>query len=523
MSDGERRFERRDWMMVALFLAVGVMLRIPFRSQMAYHWDSAQFTLAIQLFDMRLSQPHAPGYFLYVILGRLVNYFVGDPHASLVWISVVFSGALPSIVYLLATAMFGRWAGVAAGLLALTSPLVWFHGCVALSYIVDSFLVCLMVLVLWRAMERGGDWGCVLVIGVLLAVIGGIREQSVAGLLPLVGFSFWRFRPSRMAKLGSAAALMIGLGACWFLPMMRTSGGLETYLTIARLQASFNAQETLWGGGVDAFLRNIAYVTAFCWNGLVFGAVMLVGSLFYRAFRMSPGRKQAWDNQHAVALGVLAVWIAPMMLLWTVGVTRQPGHVMSYLPGWFVVVGAVISHLKRGWFRIAAVLIVCASNIVAFVAWPSSWDAIFFGIGRTAREIRAHDVRLLEFVRTTRRLFKSSEVVVCHASEPYLYGLKHFQLYLPEYDQYQLVTDPTVPHPMGKPMWRCHNGLLEFVSGLDLSDKKLIVLFVPPGESLDIFKPYFHVEKAKCLTEGANNFYGLATGVANGGQEDLLK
>src|SRR6266404_2129575 len=101
---------------LALFL-VALVLRVPFRSQFAYHWDSAQFALAINEYDIRLSQPHAPGYFLYIMLGRLANHFVDDPHASLVWISVVFGSALPAVVYLLATVMFGRKAGMTAGLL----------------------------------------------------------------------------------------------------------------------------------------------------------------------------------------------------------------------------------------------------------------------------------------------------------------------------------------------------------------------------------------------------------------------
>src|SRR5277367_433242 len=130
---GAARYSPADWCVAALLLAGALALRIPFRSQFAYHWDSAQFALAIREYDIRLSQPHAPGYFLYVMLGRLVNFFVGDPHASLVWISVIFGGALPAVVYLLGTAMFGRKAGVTAGLLALTSPQVWFHSCVALT------------------------------------------------------------------------------------------------------------------------------------------------------------------------------------------------------------------------------------------------------------------------------------------------------------------------------------------------------------------------------------------------------
>jgi len=63
------------------------MLRIPFRSRLAYLWDSAEFTLAIHDYDVRLSQPRAPGYFLYVMFGRLVTWLDCDPHAGLVRIS----------------------------------------------------------------------------------------------------------------------------------------------------------------------------------------------------------------------------------------------------------------------------------------------------------------------------------------------------------------------------------------------------------------------------------------------------
>ena len=523
MSSGETRFKPRDWMMATLFFAVGLALRVPFRSHLAYHWDSAQFTLAISQYDIRLSQPHAPGYFLYVILGRLVNQFVGDPHASLVWISVVFGSALPSIVYLLATAMFGRSAGLAAGLLALTSPQVWFHSGVALTYVVDSFLVCTAVLILWRAAVGGGAWRDAVVIGVLLAVIGGIREQSLPALVPLVVFSFWRAGRARVAKLILTMVVAVGLGLLWLVPMVRMSGGTRTYLEIVRLHAAFNAPATLWGGGWSAFLRNVACVAGFCWNGLVLAAVVLVGALFHRAFRMTAEQKQAWSDQHAFALAVLAMWVVPMMALGTVvGFTKQPGYVLSYLPGWFVLVAATIAHLKGKWPRMATILVVCAANVVAFAAWPPRWDGVFFGIGRTAREISTHDARLSQMVATIRRLFPSGEVVVCHADEFDLYGLRHFQLYLPEYDHYQLAIDSTIPHPEGKPIWRARNGLLEFVGGVDLGNKEGIVLLVPPEENIGIFKAYFPVKSAKCLMEGASTLYFLPAEAAQRAQKSHI-
>src|ERR1039457_4707748 len=257
MNRSVSRSEGRDWLIAALFGAVSLALRVPFRSRFAYHWDSAQFVLAINEYDIRLSQPHAPGYFLYIMLGRLVNGLVGDPHASLVWISVVFGSALPAVVCLLGTAMFGRKAGVTAGLLALTSPQVWFHSCVALTYCVDSFLVCTVVLALWRAMERGGGWPDAIMVGALLALIGGVREQSVPALVPLVGFAFWRFERARLAKLVAVVVVAVGLGILWFVPMVRTSGGLRTYLDIVHLHAASNAATYFPGGGLNALLKNV--------------------------------------------------------------------------------------------------------------------------------------------------------------------------------------------------------------------------------------------------------------------------
>jgi hypothetical protein len=128
---------------------------------------------------------------------------------------------------------------------------------------------------------------------------------------------------------------------------------------------------------------------------------------------------------------------------------------------------------------------------VAFVAWPPQWDRVFFGMARTAQEIAGHDAQLSRIVATIRGSYSPQEAVICHADEYFLYGIRHFQLYLPEYDQYQLAIDLTTLHPPGKPMWCVRDGRLEFVDKLHAEGGKEIVLFVPPGEGVDIFAPYF--------------------------------
>lgn len=507
-----RRLTSRDWGIVVVLFLAALALRIPFRSQYAYHWDSAQFALAVRQFDIRLSQPHAPGYFLYVMLGRLVNCLVGDPHASLVWISVVFGSALPALLYLLGMMMFGRGAGVAAAGMALTSPQMWFHSCVALTYIVDSFLVCAVLLALWVAMQRGGRWRDAVVVGALLAVLGGVRQQSVPELVPLVLFGFWQFQRARAAKLAVVATVAIGLGLLWFVPMLRMSGGLGTYLSIARLHAAFNASATVWAGGWNALLQNVANTTGFCLNGLMFAAAVLFVALVYRALRMTDEQKRTWDKRNALALQVLTIWIIPMVVFGTVvGFTKQPGYVLSYLPALFLLTAAVVTSLKTVMNRSLTIAIICAVNVVSFVAWPSLWNQVFFKMARTAHEIADHDNQISRIDMTIRRSYPPDEVAICHAEEFYLYGIRIFQLHLPEYEQYQMATDPTVLAPPGKRMWRVQEGRLGFVEKPDLGGKKGILLLVPPFEKVEIFTPYLSATSIKAAIDVGYGIWFIPT------------
>ena len=114
--------------LAVVFLAASVVSRIPFRSRFLYHWDSVNFALGMEQFNVRLHQPHPPGYLLYVLLGRLVDSFVGDANASLVWISLVSGGLTVSMVYLLGRRLFGQTEAIVGALLALTGPAFWFYG-----------------------------------------------------------------------------------------------------------------------------------------------------------------------------------------------------------------------------------------------------------------------------------------------------------------------------------------------------------------------------------------------------------
>jgi 4-amino-4-deoxy-L-arabinose transferase-like glycosyltransferase len=134
----------------AILMAATALTRFAFRSHYLYDIDSVNFALALKRFDPSVHQPHPPGYFLYVYLGRLVNLIFHDANAALVAISIVFSCGAAAMIYVLADNWFGRNAALFAGLIFRFSPLAWFHGTVALTYIVEAFFSALTGYLCWR-------------------------------------------------------------------------------------------------------------------------------------------------------------------------------------------------------------------------------------------------------------------------------------------------------------------------------------------------------------------------------------
>src|SRR5438876_12034658 len=104
------RVDRR-FVSVLIVCAVAIT-RFAFRSRYLYDIDSVNFALALNRFDTSVHQPHPPGYFLYVCLGRLFMLVLHDTNTALVGLSIAASCAAAFIVYKLASAWFGDGAAL---------------------------------------------------------------------------------------------------------------------------------------------------------------------------------------------------------------------------------------------------------------------------------------------------------------------------------------------------------------------------------------------------------------------------
>ena len=115
--------------------------------------------LALDHFDVRLHQPHPPGYFLFVMAGRLSRLVFPDANSAFVFLNILFSGLAVWLVFLLSRRMFGVQHAFYSAIFMATSPLFWHHGEVALSNMADCFLVCLLALLCWKTASGGSPMG----------------------------------------------------------------------------------------------------------------------------------------------------------------------------------------------------------------------------------------------------------------------------------------------------------------------------------------------------------------------------
>jgi len=165
--------DRLDFVYASLIALLTLLSRIPYRARILYDWDSVQFALALREYDVVKHQPHPPGYILYVALGRLVNAWLDDPTTSYAVLSMTFSALATFITYYLARQLYDRTTALMAAVLLSSSPMFWFLGSVATSYVAEAFFAAAIAYLSYRALN-GSEWGSWLG-AATLGLAGGLR------------------------------------------------------------------------------------------------------------------------------------------------------------------------------------------------------------------------------------------------------------------------------------------------------------------------------------------------------------
>lgn len=410
----------------AFLFFITVISRIPFTSKYLYHMDSVQYALALEQYNITVHQPHPPGYFLYVMLGRFLNYFIHDANITFIVISILFSGLTVVAVFYLGKEIFDRKIGIIAAVIAMTSPNLWFHGEVALTNVVEAFFSTFVALLCWRINK--GKHAYIWLSVVALAVAGGIRQNTIIFLFPLWLFSV---KGVPIRKTVSSLGLLIVCCLLWFLPMVYMTGGWSAYQDAFRELWLFNT------GNVSVFERGwatfrifsscLARFTVYGVGGGIFILVLATYSLI---------RKKRIRSLDKSKVAFFSLWILPSFLFFLLIFIHpsNPGYVLIFMPALFILtassidfIGADIRRLMHKDITTSIVLAIVAINL--FMFFSSRYLTSY-------REIRTHDKNLSIMLDGIKKYDPSETAIFI---PPYsFYGYRHVMYYLPRYRVYQV-------------------------------------------------------------------------------------
>lgn len=426
------------------------------------------FALALERFDPAAHQPHPPGYFLYVWFARLMQHALPEANTALVAVSILASCGAAWMIYQLAAEWSGRGAGRMAMLLFLVSPLCWFHGIVALVYIVEAFFSALVGYWCWRAWSGAAAWAVPASIG--LAVAAGFRPSTAMLLAPLWILMWWRLDGGRRwaAILAAGAASL-----AWFLPMTMQAGGWGNY---------FAALAHLWSGVA-------AQRTALQSPWLVVGRVLTIGWIFVLCFGsgaallLRGGPYLSWRRDERVRFA--CVWLAPGLLFFSFVFLNfvNSGYLLVLSPPVFAFLGARLDRFLSAEGGRRAV-------VAAGIAVNCAWFA-FAPLYCSYRSVRSLEREVRAVARDFRAGLDPGKTLIVGFDSHFL-GYRHAGYYLPDFVTAQY---PEVADAAGRRVFAMQHRDTKVLRRLSVAHCEQFVLFPLPGGQH--YSEYFETVRRK--------------------------
>jgi hypothetical protein len=475
-----------------LFTCALVTTRVAFRSHYLYDIDSVNFALGLRRFDPGSHQPHPPGYFLYICLGRVVNAFFCDANTAFVAIGIAASCGALAMIYALADIWFGRNAAVFAVLIFLFSPLGWFHGTVALTYSVEAFASSLVGYLCWRL--SSGSSGFVLPIALAAGLATGLRPSFLLFLSPLLLFALRRVSLKRILVGVGVLALTL---LAWGVPMVRQSGGLAAYSSaLFSLWRMVPAKQTVFNSSLAnsvARVLSIAGIYILC-----FGCAAL---LTFRLRRIGPG--PLGPNIDRRKKIFTWIWIGPGLIFFSFIFLRfvNSGYLLVISPPVFIWLGLCASRWYeelrlRAAAKVALVAVLAAVNILVFLYAPFYCSYV---------AVRHFEAELASVIAAVPQIASPSDTLIVGFDSHFL-GYRHAGYYLPAYAVAQY---PEVRLVQGIRVFAMEHGDTRLLDKLPLARFKYFLFFPLPSDDTE-YRDYMVRVRAR-LPKGA-----LRTVVAHG-------
>ena len=337
------RFQKFRLDPIPLVLSLLVVIsRIPFTSKFLYEWDSVNYALAFENYNIQQQQPHPPGYLLYVALGKAVNYIFNDPNTSMIFLSVVFSVLSVVLVYFMAKEIFSRKAGIISGLLLVFNPFIWFYGEIASIYIFEAFFSILIAYSSYKLFK--GNEKFIYISAFVLGLSGGFRTDILEFMLPLWIFCIWNAKVS-YTKIAKGLLTFIISMLLWFLPAIILTGGFEKYIHVLKYTSEAATYTSLiFGASIGQQILNTGVCIIWSLVGLTFIGILV--TVFFLTYpRRNLKSKVTAYLKNPLTLFFL-LWIVPSFLFYLLIYIVKPGYLLTVLPAVMILLSYIIIHIS---------------------------------------------------------------------------------------------------------------------------------------------------------------------------------
>jgi hypothetical protein len=313
---------RRPWFVLILFSLSIFATRWPLAPGQLFTFDDVNLAYSIGHFDIRMSQPHPPGYPLFVMEMRVLSWLrFRRAESILLTLALLGSVAALMLVYDCGNRILGADSGFWAACILVLHPVFW-HSGVTSALRVQLAIVSLAVGACcwnaWRGDARWVTWSAL-----AIGIGAGIRPETGPLLFPLWAVCALR-APLSWRERGKALGVMAATVLVWLLPAMLASGGplnfIRANLDYVRDQASVSSG--LFGASDDRWRTSITQLLVWTFCGVTAWALPAV-----LAWRWKSGWDLGWNR-----IAFLSLWLLPSLLFAIVVHVEDPGHTLAMVP-----------------------------------------------------------------------------------------------------------------------------------------------------------------------------------------------
>ena len=272
---------RRNYELL-LLLIVALLLYLPLMSCSLDEWDSYNFAFALKAYDVLRHQPHPPGYPLYVFVGRIALYLVGNPLTALTIVSAISGALTMAPTYLLSRRMYDRQTAVLTSLALMFTPALWITSESALTDTLFTFLLVSAIYLLYSGIKGSSKMLQISWFVYGFAIGGRPTLASLTLLVLWVPSTIFIAGKTRCRMLAVKwAVLFLASSLAWFVPMIWVVGWNNYWFVMQKQLVWATNMDFIWARplGLDP-LQKVSYMTMQILAFSLGGAYTFVDGIF---------------------------------------------------------------------------------------------------------------------------------------------------------------------------------------------------------------------------------------------------